>query len=51
MQVGVKEALVVSDVKVGFCTVIGNEDFTMLKRVHRPWVNIEVRVELLHCDA
>jgi hypothetical protein len=50
-QVGVEEALVVTDVEVGLGTVLGHEDLTVLERVHRPRVHVEVGVELLHHDA
>jgi hypothetical protein len=38
----------VADVQVGLGTVIGDEDLTVLERVHRPGVHVEVGVELLH---
>src|SRR5699024_7944939 len=49
-QVAIQEALVVPDVEVGLGTVLGDEDLTVLERVHRPRVHVEVRVELLHRD-
>ena len=49
-QVGVQEPLVVPDVEVGLGPVIGDEDLAVLERVHRPGVDVEVRVELLHGD-
>ena len=50
-EVGVEEALVVADVEVGLGAVVGHEDLTVLERVHRPGVHVEVGVELLHRDA
>jgi len=40
----------VTDVEVGLGAVLGDEDLPVLERVHRPWVDVEVRVELLHGD-
>ena len=37
-----------ADVQVCLRTVIGDEDLTVLERVHRPGIHIEVGVELLH---
>ena len=50
VQLGVEEALVVADVEVGLGAVVGDEDLTVLERVHRPGVDVEVGVELLHGD-
>ena len=48
LEVDVEEALVVADVQVGLGAVVGDEDLAVLERVHRPGVDVEVRVELLH---
>ena len=37
-----------ADVEVGFSTVVGDEHLTVLERVHRSGVNVEIRVEFLH---
>src|SRR5690606_10508201 len=50
VEVDVEEALVVADVEVGLGAVLGDEHLTVLERVHRPGVDVEVRVELLHRD-
>lgn len=50
VQLGVEEALVVTDVEVGLRPVVGDEDLTVLERVHRSGVDVEVGVELLHGD-
>ncbi|GAB3149296.1 hypothetical protein GCM10027258_45530 [Amycolatopsis stemonae] len=39
------------DVEVGLGAVVGDEHLTVLERVHRPGVDVEVRIELLHRDA
>ena len=46
----VDEALVVAEVEVGLALVVGDEHLTVLERVHRPGVDVDVRVELLHRD-
>ena len=51
VQPDVEEPLVVADVQVGLGAVVGDEDLTVLERVHRARVDVEVRVELLHLDA
>ena len=38
------------DVEVGLGAVVGDEDLAVLERVHRPGVDVEVGVELLHRD-
>src|SRR3712207_9031303 len=45
-----EEALVVTDVEVGLGAVLGDEDLAVLERVHRPGVDVEVGVQLLHGD-
>ena len=39
------------DVEVGLGAVVGDEDLTVLERVHRAGVDVEVGVELLHHDS
>ncbi len=46
----VEEALVVPQVEVGLAAVVGDEDFAVLEGVHRPGVDVDVRVELLDHD-
>ena len=50
-ELDVEEALVVTDVEVGLGPVVGDEHFTVLERVHRARIHVEVGVELLHDDA
>ena len=50
-QVDVEEALVVSDVEVGLGAIVGDEDFTVLERVHRSGIHVEIGIELLHHNA
>ena len=37
-----------SDVEVGFSTIVGDKNFTVLEGVHRTGVDVQVGVELLH---
>ena len=37
-----------AEVEVGLRPVFGDEHLTVLERAHRPRVDVEVRVELLH---
>ena len=41
---------IVAEVEVRFCTVVGDENFTMLIRAHRARVNVDIRVKLLDCN-
>src|SRR5208283_1983479 len=49
-QVAVGEAFVMSKVEVGLSTVVGDEDFSVLKRRHRARIHVEVGIELLQRD-
>jgi hypothetical protein len=46
----VDEALIVAQVQVGFCAVVGDEHFTVLKRRHGAWIDVDVRIELDESD-
>ena len=50
VQVLVDEALVVAEVEVGLCAVVGDVYLAVLKRAHRAWINIDVGIELLRGD-
>ncbi len=43
----VEETLVVADVEIGLRAVLGHIDLTVLERVHRARVDVDVRIELL----
>jgi len=43
-EVDVEKALIVTDVKVGLCAVVGHKDLTVLERIHRSRVNVEIGV-------
>ena len=44
----VDEPLVVAEVEIRLTAVVGDEHLAVLERVHRPRVDVDVRVELLH---
>src|SRR5437762_1337203 len=46
----VGEALVMTEVEVGFGAVVSHENFAMLKRRHGAGVNVKVGIELLKVD-
>ena len=50
-EVGVEEPLVVPDVEIRLGPVVGDEDLAVLERVHRPGVDVEIGVQLLHRDV
>ena len=39
-----------TEVEVRLAAVIGDEDFTVLERIHRARIDVDVRVELLERD-
>ena len=43
-DVGVEEAFVVTDVLVSFITVFRHEHLTVLRRIHRAGINVDVRI-------
>ena len=44
------EAFVVTEIKIGFRAVVGDEYFTVLKRAHGARINIDVRIKLQQGD-
>ena len=50
IQVFVDEALIVAEVKVGLCAILGHVNFAVLVRAHGARVNVDVRVKLLCGD-
>ena len=50
-EVLVDETFVVPEVQIGLATVVGDKHLAVLIWVHRPGVNVDVRVQLLHRDA
>ena len=45
------EALVVAEIEIGLRAVIQDVNFAVLKRVHRPRIDVEIGIELLEDDA
>ena len=50
-EVFIDEPLVVTEIQIGFTTVVGDENFAVFERVHRAWVDVDVRIQFLHGDA
>ena len=50
-KVHVQEALVVADIKVGFRAIFSDENLTVLEGVHRPGIDVDIGVKLLHGNA
>ena len=46
-ELGVREALVVTEVEIGLGAVVGDEDLAVLERAHGSRVDVEVRIEFL----
>jgi hypothetical protein len=44
----IREPLVVPQIEVGLAAVVEHVDFAMLVGAHRPRVDVDVRIELLH---
>ena len=47
---GVREAFVMSEIEIGFGAVVGDKNFAMLKRRHRPRIDVQIRIELHQVD-
>ena len=43
-QVNIRKTFIVTQVQVGFCTIIGYENFAMLQGIHIGGVNVKIRV-------
>jgi len=46
-----RKSLVMSEIQIGFGSVVGNEDLSMLGRGHRPRVNVQIRIEFSQSDC
>ena len=49
-QLGVREPLVVPQIQVRLCAIVGDVDLTVLEGAHGPRIHVDVGVELLHAD-
>src|ERR1019366_1505344 len=49
-KLGVGETFVVAEVKIGFGAVVGDKNFAVLKRRHRPRIDVQVGIELHQVD-
>ena len=50
IQIFIDESLIMSKIQIGFCTILRDKNFTMLDRVHRAGINIDIRIKFLHGD-
>ena len=50
-QAFIDETLIVSQIQIRLGSVIGNENLTVLTRVHRAGVDVDVGIKLLHGDT
>ena len=50
-QLGVREALVMAQVQVGFGAIVGDEDFAMLEGAHGAGIHVQIGVEFLQRDV
>ena len=47
-QALINKTLIVTEIEIGLCAVVGDEYFTVLNRVHGARVDVDVRIKLLH---
>src|SRR5690606_29739951 len=45
-----QEALVVTEIEIGLGAVFGDEHLAVLKRAHRAGIDVDIGIELEHCD-
>ena len=45
------EALVMAKIEIRLRAVVEHVNFPVLKRVHRSWINIQIRIEFLENNA
>ena len=50
-QALIDESLVVSEIEIGLSAVVSDKNLSVLYRVHCARVNVDIRIELLHCDG
>ncbi len=49
-HLGVDESLIVAEIQIGFCAILGDKHFPMLERAHGARVHVDVRVKLEEGD-
>jgi hypothetical protein len=45
------EALVMAEIEIGLGPIVEHINFAVLEGVHRPWIDIQIRIEFLKDDA
>ena len=46
----IEKTLVVTQIEIGFCTILSDKNLTVLKGTHGTRVNVEIRIELEQGD-
>ncbi len=46
-----REALVMTEIEIGLCAILGDKNLAMLIGTHRPGIDIEIRIELAQPDG
>ena len=50
-ELGMRKPLIVPEVEIGLRAVVGHKDLAVLKRAHRPRIDVQIRIELHQVDA
>ena len=48
---GPHKSLVVSEIEIGLCAIVRDENLAMLKRAHRAGIHVDIRIQLDHADC
>ena len=48
---GMGEPFIVPEIQVGFCSILGDEDLTVLIGAHGPRINVDIRIHFLKCNC
>ncbi len=48
---GVREALVMAEIEIGFGAIVGDENFAVLERAHGAGIDVEIGIEFLQRDG
>ncbi len=50
LHLGRNEALIVAEVEIGLCAIVGHKHFAVLERAHGAWIDVDVRIEFKKGD-
>ena len=45
----INKSFIMSKIQIRFCSIVRYIDFPMLNWIHGSWINVNIRVEFLHC--